>query len=65
MIDLQTVKIWGDLTARSQKNGNVIPSIDGLIAATAVQHDMSIMTRNVSDFNASGVKLLNPWLPQS
>ena len=34
---------------------------DGLIAATALVHGMTVVTRNVEDFRATGVKLLNPW----
>lgn len=34
---------------------------DALIAATAVVHSMTVVTRNVADFNMSGVKVLNPW----
>ena len=39
------------------------PYRDGLIAATALVHGMTLVTRNVADFEASGVPLLNPWLP--
>lgn len=34
---------------------------DALIAATALEHGMSLVTRNVADFEATGVRLLNPW----
>jgi predicted nucleic acid-binding protein len=34
---------------------------DALIAATALVHGMTVVTRNVNDFAATGVKLLNPW----
>ncbi|MGC8517114.1 MAG: type II toxin-antitoxin system VapC family toxin [Steroidobacteraceae bacterium] len=37
------------------------PYRDGLIAATALVHGMTIVTRNVADFHATGVPLLNPW----
>lgn len=37
------------------------PVRDSLIAATALVHGMTVVTRNVADFNMSGVKLLNPW----
>ena len=37
------------------------PYRDGLIAATALVHGMTIVTRNVADFQATGVALLNPW----
>ena len=37
------------------------PFRDSLIAATALVHHMTLVTRNVADFQASGVELLNPW----
>lgn len=40
------------------------PARDALIAATALVHGMTIVTRNVSDFVVTGVALLNPWEPQ-
>lgn len=36
---------------------------DALIAATAMVHGLTVVTRNVADFEATGVALLNPWLP--
>lgn len=41
------------------------PLRDGLIAATALVHGMTVVTRNTQDFASSGAKLLNPWQPQS
>jgi predicted nucleic acid-binding protein len=60
-LDLDTAHIWGELAAAAQKAGNVLPAIDGLIAATAHRHGLHVMTRNVDDFSATGVLLLNPW----
>jgi predicted nucleic acid-binding protein len=40
------------------------PQRDCLIAATALVHGMTVVTRNVSDFEPSGVPLLNPWIAQ-
>jgi predicted nucleic acid-binding protein len=36
---------------------------DALIAATGLVHGMTVVTRNTADFKATGVKLLNPWVP--
>lgn len=41
------------------------PERDALIAATALVHEMTVVTRNVGDFAATGVAVLNPWLPAS
>lgn len=38
---------------------------DGFIAATALVHNMVVVTRNVADFARTGVRLLNPWEPQA
>ena len=38
------------------------PWADAMIAATALVHGMTVVTRNVSDFQSTGVKVLNPWL---
>lgn len=60
-IDLETCRMWGELTAAAQKAGRTIPASDGQIAATARRHGLYIMTRNTADFETSGVPLLNPW----
>jgi hypothetical protein len=39
------------------------PVRDGLIAATALVHGMVVVTRNVTDFESTGVRTLNPWAP--
>jgi tRNA(fMet)-specific endonuclease VapC len=52
---------WGVLTARLEAQGKPMPAIDSLIAATALEEKMSLVTRNVSDFEAAGVEILNPW----
>ena len=41
---------------------NPMPEYDALIAATALQHGLIIVTRNTNDFTKTGVKLINPWL---
>jgi len=60
-IEIETIKIWGELLAISQRKGKSIPVSDGLIAATAKRHGLHIMTRNISDFNETGTMLINPW----
>jgi predicted nucleic acid-binding protein len=41
------------------------PERDALIAATALVHGLTVVTRNIADFEATGVALINPWQPQS
>lgn len=53
--------IWGQLSANIHKRGFDIEVGDGLIAATALHHGMHVVTRNVKDFEPTGVLLINPW----
>ncbi len=60
-VDLEVVRIWGEITAVAQKQGITIPVCDGLIASTARRHGLHLMTRNTADFKYTGVMLINPW----
>jgi predicted nucleic acid-binding protein len=60
-VDLETARIWGEMTARARKSGVVIPPTDGLLAATALRHGLHVMTRNTRHFEATGALLVNPW----
>ena len=57
-VDAGVADEWGRLTARLP---SPIPTIDSLIAATAIRHRLAIVTRNESDFETAGVDILNPW----
>ncbi len=61
-IDLETGRIWGEITANAQVSGKTIAAADGLIAATAIRYGLHVMTRNVDDFQPAGVLMTNPWL---
>ncbi len=56
-VDADVADTWGRLMARPER----IPAVDGLIAATALRHRLTVVTRNGADFVATGVELLNPW----
>ena len=60
-IDLLVAKTWGETQGVSEAAGTPMPAIDGLIAATALAHNLTVVTRNVKDMQQSGVSVLNPW----
>ncbi|NMC52610.1 MAG: type II toxin-antitoxin system VapC family toxin [Chloroflexi bacterium] len=60
-LDEQTLFLWGSLTARAELAGQPMPVMDSLIAASALQHNLILVTRNVTDFMPCGVQLFNPW----
>lgn len=55
-VDLKTAEIWGRLTTR-----RTLPVIDALLAATALNHDFTLVTRNTRDIHDTGVRYLNPF----
>jgi predicted nucleic acid-binding protein len=57
-IDAQVAEEWGRLNA-----GDPRPTVDSLIAASALVHGLTVVTRNTADFEPLGVRLVNPWEP--
>jgi toxin FitB len=55
-IDLATARLWGELSGQRPR-----PVIDTLLAATAVVHDLTLVTRNSNDVEDVPVKVLDPW----
>ena len=60
-IDGVTADRWGWIMAQAQGKGLTLPVVDGLLAATALQHNLTAVTRNVSDFAVAGLSVINPW----
>ena len=60
-VSLEVGEVWGRLEARTRMMGRPVSTADGLIAATALHHDLTLMTRNTHDFEATGARLFNPW----
>lgn len=60
-VDAETANLWGRVMAQGQAAGRPPGTTDCFIAATVLQHDMTLVTRNVSDFEALGVRLVSPW----
>jgi predicted nucleic acid-binding protein len=57
-IDIQTARLWGELSAARLR-----PIIDTLLAATAIVHQLTLVTRNTRDIADTGVDAINPWTP--
>jgi predicted nucleic acid-binding protein len=55
-IDAEIADQWGRLNAR-----RTLPVIDGLLAATALVHDLTVVTRNTKDFAGTGVRVVDPF----
>jgi predicted nucleic acid-binding protein len=53
---------WGRLDGMRNSVGRTLAVPDGMIAATALEHDLVLITRNTKDYANLGVALINPWL---
>jgi len=53
--------MWGNMLGTSEKNGQPLSVIDALIAATASEHNLVLVTRNISDFSGCSVDIVDPW----
>lgn len=60
-IDQKLITAWAKMMADFKSKGVVRPSFDSLIEATALQHQLILVTRNVKNFQNSQVTILNPW----
>lgn len=52
---------WGDLSGAAEKEGRKIPVLDGLLAATSIQHGLTFVTRNIKHIRDTGAELYDPW----
>jgi tRNA(fMet)-specific endonuclease VapC len=60
-VSVETMLIWGELVGRLEREGKPLGAIDSLIAATAIEGQYVLATRNIHDFENTGVALVNPW----
>jgi predicted nucleic acid-binding protein len=60
-IDTDIMLLWGMMSAHLEKIGRQVSAIDGLLAATTLQHHNILVTRNTRHFEDTGILLLNPW----
>ena len=61
-IDTAVAERWGALAAEAKRKGKALSIIDGLLAATALHHSLTVVTRNAGDFTPAHVQVLNPWV---
>ncbi len=61
-IDLSIADRWGWLASAAVSAGASLPVIDGLLAATAIEFNLTLVTRNTKDVFNTGVPLFNPWI---
>jgi len=58
LVDAGVADRWGRILAEA---GRPVPAIDSLLAATALHHELRLVTRNVDDFLFPGLDVINPW----
>jgi len=52
---------WGRLLGTAERQGKKLPVMDSLIAATAITHNLTVVTRNTRDLERCQAKVFNPW----
>lgn len=60
-ITTEVMLVWGELAGRLENEGKPVAAIDSLIAAIALQGRYNLVTRNDSDFQYTGIIVINPW----
>jgi predicted nucleic acid-binding protein len=60
-IDEEVADRWGVLTSTARNKGIVLPVMNGLLAATALEHNLTLVTRDTGQIPALGVSVFNPW----
>ena len=60
----ETFETWGTLYGEAENRGRPVEMLDVMIAATASQHNLIVVTRNIAHFKELPVKLFNPWLEE-
>lgn len=60
-VSREIASTWARIEVAAEREGQLIPTIDGLLAATAITHGLTVATRNVSDLAKCGAKVFNPW----
>lgn len=61
-IDIHVAIKWGEIQGSLVSRGKTLPAIDSLIAISALAHNFTVVTRNISDMERSTVNILDPWV---
>ena len=59
---LSTSRYWATMCAQAEAAGRTMAAFDSIIAASALEHGLALVTRNVQDFSHAPVMLVNPWI---
>lgn len=60
-VDRSIADRWGMLRAEARAKGRPLSVIDALLAATALQNNLTLVSRNVSDYSVPGLSIFDPW----
>lgn len=60
-VDRAVAERWGAISGASESRGTPLPVIDALIAASALTHNLEVVTRNTGDLERCGARCVNPW----
>jgi predicted nucleic acid-binding protein len=60
-VNLDVAERWGTISAQAKMAGTPLAVIDGLMAATTLHHNLTLVTRNIKDLRVPGINTLNPW----
>lgn len=61
VLDVETMLAWGELVGQLEQKGRLPGAMDSLVAALALVHSCTLVTRNEGVFQDSGLNILNPW----
>lgn len=59
--DYEVADRWGNIRANARARGETVPPVDGMLAATALHSNLTVVTRNEAHFRMAAVPVLNPW----